>query len=258
MKLISSCFSIPKKGSLQKENEDFFFPLEGEIKRSHQSVAIADGASEGFLSKLWSKILTISYVAFDRTDLDMRLFTDFCIDVYNYQRDTYVQKRKERDNPLKWFEENLMVKGSFSTLLGVTFVKSSPIGGYWKADSVGDSCFFQLRDNLIEAFPVMGSSNFGNSPDLISSNPVYNLELESKIKIKTGHFFFGDSFYLMTDAIANWFINQIEEEKRPWVTLDEFLEADNEGLIKYINRLREENRLKNDDVTIVRVKLSEE
>jgi len=100
MKLISSCFSIPKKGSLPKENEDFYFPLGREIKRSHQSVAIADGASEGFLSKLWSKILTISYVAFDRTDLDMRLFTDFCIGVYNYQRDTYVKKRKESDNPL--------------------------------------------------------------------------------------------------------------------------------------------------------------
>jgi len=105
---------------------------------------------------------------------------------------------------------------------------------------------------------VMDSSNFGNSPDLISSNPAYNLELDNKIKIKTGQFLFGDAFYLMTDAVANWFIKQIAEEKRPWVTLDEFLEVDNEGLMEYINRLREENRLKNDDVTIARVKLLEE
>lgn len=258
MKLVSSCFSIPKKGSLPRENEDSFFPHEVEIKRNHLSVAIADGASEGFLSKLWSKILTISYVYFDRTDLDMRQFTDFCIDIYNYQMDTYIQKRKERNNPLKWFEENLMIKGSFSTLLGVTFVNSSPTGGRWKSYSVGDSCLFQLRDNLIDVFPMMDSSNFGNSPDLISSNPAYNLELESKVKVKTGHFLFGDSFYLMTDAIANWFITQIAEEKRPWVTLDEFLEVDYDGLNEYINHLRGENRLKNDDVTIARVTLLED
>jgi hypothetical protein len=258
MKLVSSCFSIPKQGGLPRENEDSFFPHEAEIKRNHLSVAIADGASEGFMSKLWSKILTISYVNFDRTDLDLRQFMDFCIDIYNYQMETYIQRRNERNNPLKWFEENLMIKGSFSTLLGVTFVDSSPTGGHWKSYSVGDSCLFQLRDDLIEVFPFMDSSTFGNSPDLISSNPAYNLELESRVKVKTGNFLFGDSFYLMTDAIAYWFITQIAEGKKPWITLDELFEVDNDGLNEYINHLRRENRLKNDDVTIARVNLLED
>ena len=62
----------------------------------------------------------------------------------------------------------------------------------------------------------------------------------------------------MTDAIANWFITQIAEEKRPWVTLDEFLEVDHDGLNEYINHLRDENRLKNDDITIARVTLLED
>lgn len=258
MKLISSFFSIPKKGSLPKENEDFFFPHEVEIIRDHLSVAIADGASEGFLSKLWSKILTISYVNFDRANMDIRQFTDFCIEVYDFQREKYIQRRTENNNPLKWFEENLMAKGSFSTLLGVTFVNTTPEGGYWRAYSVGDSCLFQLRDNIIESFPMNASSSFGNSPDLLSSNPAYNQELESKVKVKTGYFLFGDSFYLMTDAIANWFLTQIAEEKRPWVTLEEFVTIDYDGLNEYVNHLREENMLKNDDITIARVKLTEE
>jgi hypothetical protein len=258
MKLISSYFSVPKKGSLPNENEDFFFPHEVEIKRDHPSIAIADGASEGFLSKLWSKILAISYVNFDRTDLDIRQFTNFCIDVYNYQKEKYIQRRKENNNPLKWFEENLMAKGSFSTLLGVTFFNTTPEGGYWRSYSVGDSCIFQLRDSIVESFPMNDSSSFGNSPDLISSNPAYNQELESKVKVKTGYFLFGDSFYLMTDAIANWFITQIAEGKRPWVPLEEFLEMDYGGLTGYVNHLREENKLKNDDVTIARVKLTED
>ena len=258
MKLVSSHFSTPKKGGFPRENEDYFFPHEAEIRRNRLSVAIADGASEGFMSKLWSKILTISYVNFDRTDLDIRQFTDFCIDIYDYQMVVYIQRRKERNNPLRWFEENLMYKGSFSTLLGVTFVNSSPTGGHWKSYSVGDSCLFQLRDELIEVFPMMDSSAFGNSPDLISSNPAYNLELESRVKVKTGQFLFGDTFYLMTDAIAHWFVTQIEEEKMPWNTIDELLEADNDGLIEYIDHLQGENKLKNDDVTIARVNLLED
>jgi hypothetical protein len=256
MKLISSFFTIPKKGSQPKENEDFFYPHEVEIKRDHQSMAIADGASEGFLSKLWSKILTISYVNFDRKDLDIRQFTDFCIDVYDYQIERYIQKRKENNNPLKWFEENLMAKGSFSTLLGVTFFNSTPEGGYWRSISVGDSCLFQLRESVIESFPMNDSASFGNSPELISSNPAYNQELETKVKVKTGYFLFGDSFYLMTDAVANWFITQAAEGNRPWAALEELLETDR--LKDYVNHLREEGSLKNDDVTIARVKLAED
>lgn len=256
MKLISSFFTIPKKGSTPNENEDFFYPHEAEIKRDHQSMAIADGASEGFLSKLWSKILTISYVNFDRTDLDIHQFTDFCIDVYDDQREKYIQRRKENNNPLKWFEENLMIKGSFSTLLGVTFFNATPEGGYWRSISVGDSCLFQIRESVIESFPMGESSSFGNSPDLISSNPAYNQELETKVKVKTGYFLFGDSFYLMTDAVANWFIAQNAEGNRPWATLEELLETDR--LKDYVNQLREEGSLKNDDVTIARIKLAED
>ncbi|OGD44934.1 hypothetical protein A3K69_08530 [Candidatus Bathyarchaeota archaeon RBG_16_57_9] len=256
MKLISSLFTIPKRGSVPSENEDFYFQHDAEISRDHQTVAIADGASEGFLSKLWSKILTVSYVNFDRTDLDIRQFTDFCIDVYEHQRERYVQRRTEKNNPLKWFEENLMAKGSFSTLLGVSFSNSTPEGGYWRSISVGDSCLFQIRESVIESFPMNDSSAFGNSPELISSNPAYNQDLESKVKVKTGSFLFGDSFYLMTDAVANWFITQNAEGKRPWAILEELLETD--GLKDYVNHLRGEGSLKNDDVTIARVKLAED
>jgi hypothetical protein len=258
MKLISSFLSIPKRGSLPKENEDFFFPHEKEINRERFSIAIADGASEGFLSNLWSKVLTISYVNFDRLDLDVQLFTDFCIDVYNHQRERYIQRRRELNNPLKWFEENLMTKGSFSTLLGVTFIKNQQEGGYWKSYSIGDSCLFQIRDTLIEAFPTMDPLTFGNSPDLISSNPAYNEELESKIKVKTGAFVFGDSFYLMTDAIASWFLTLVAEGEKPWEHLEEYFEMEDYDLVDYINSLREDNRLKNDDTTIARLKIMEE
>jgi hypothetical protein len=111
---------------------------------------------------------------------------------------------------------------------------------------------------MIDAFPEIDSTGFGNSPDLIASNPAYNKELLNKVRVKSGEFLYGDIFYLMTDAVANWFIAQLEEGKRPWRTLDEYLNYDREGLTMYLTSLRNEGRLKNDDVTIARVKTLEE
>lgn len=258
MKLVSSSYTIPKRGGVSSENEDHYFPYEPEITRNHHSVAIADGASEGFLSKLWSKILTISYVNWDTTDVDMRLFTDFCIDIYEHHRKRYIERRKEKNNPLKWFEENLMAKGSFSTLLGLSFEDSTPGGGFWVSYSVGDSCLIQFREKVVNTFPEIGSADFGNSPNLIASNPIYNKELPNKVKVKTGEFYYGDIFYLMTDAIANWFITQLEAGETPWNTLNEYLDNDHEALTNYLTLLRDEGKLKNDDVTIARVTILEE
>jgi hypothetical protein len=188
----------------------------------------------------------------------MRPFIDFCIEMYEHQRSRYLERREEEAAPLKWFEENLMAKGSFSTLLGLSFENSTPEGGYWVSYSVGDSCLFQLRQGIIDVFPEMDSIGFGNSPALIASNPVYNKELLSKVKMSSGVFLYGDIFYLMTDAVAKWFIAQLEEGKRPWHTLDAYLDYDREGLTMYLTSLRDMGILKNDDVTIARVKILEE
>lgn len=258
MRLVSVNYSIPKRGGLPYENEDHYFPYEAEIRRDHHSVAIADGASEGFLSRLWSKILTISYVNWDTSDVNMRQYIDFCIDIYEDQRVKYLQRRVESGNPLKWFEENLMAKGSFSTLLGLSFMDDGPFGGYWASYCVGDSCLFHFREAVIDVFPELDSGGFSNSPDLIASNPVYNRDVLDRVVTKTGEYLYGDVFYLMTDAIANWFVNKLEANERPWETLDGYLDGDHVEFTEFLMGLRDEGELKNDDVTIARVTVLEE
>ena len=42
--------------------------------------------------------------------------------------------------------------------------------GYWKVAAYGDSCIFHIRNsNLIKSFPLSYSSEFNNTPNLISS-----------------------------------------------------------------------------------------
>ena len=256
MKLTSTIFTTPKKGGYVSENEDYYFPKEPTIKRDHHSVAISDGASEGFMSRLWSKVLTICYVNWDTTEVNIPEYIDFCIEIYEIQKQKYLKKREMENKPLKWFEENLMAKGSFATLLGLSFVDSKTKGGHWKSYSIGDSCLIQLRENIITIFPKMNSNSFTNNPNLISTNPNYNKNIQPQIK--TGEWRNGDTFYLMTDAIANWFHQEIEQKRKPWTIIDQFIENNKQGLNQFIAYLREAKKLKNDDVTIARVQIHED
>jgi hypothetical protein len=64
----------------------------------------------------------------------------------------------------------------------------------------------------------------------------------------------GDSFYLMTDALACWFLRGVEREEDPCATLDELAgkeEPDPFGSL--IAELRASGSIRNDDVTLLAV-----
>ena len=61
----------------------------------------------------------------------------------------------------------------------------------------------------------------------------------------------GDRFFLATDALAQWFLKQIEDQGRPWETLAAVCEGDEEGFAAWIDTLRDEKEIRNDDVTLL-------
>ena len=60
-----------------------------------------------------------------------------------------------------------------------------------------------------------------------------------------------DVFYLMTDAIASWFLRSVEDGARPSALLDPVDEG--EDFERWIESLRESGAMRNDDVTVLRV-----
>ncbi len=122
--------------------------------------------------------------------------------------------------------------------------------GKWVAVALGDSCLFQVRDNkLIHCFPVSSSAEFTNSPPLVSSNLSPN-QYKRAVK-KEDDWQKGDKFYLMTDALACWFLHQCEKKNITSELLNNLDSQTDEQFKAWISQLRDNKEIRNDDVTLI-------
>ncbi len=247
-------FHLPKFGNEKNEYEDAFAPKRhGRFECNSLSLAIADGASESSFAAEWAKMLTRAYVKepfFNVPHLQSQ------IEKLADRWKSFVQRR-----PMPWFAEEKVRMGAFSTLLGIHLSEDSTDAmqtGKWSTIAVGDSCLFQVRgDILTESFPISKSSDFGISPTLLSSNDSKNKSVWDQVAFKAARWQIGDMFFLVTDALAFWFLSQHEHNERPWEILAGFVEDNNpiESFTTWVNNARASSTLKNDDVTLMIVKL---
>jgi hypothetical protein len=104
-------------------------------------------------------------------------------------------------------------------------------------------------DNLLMAFPLDRAEQFNSRPVLLSSNPSYNHRSLSEARFKEGEGRAGDMFFLVTDALAQWFLAQYEGQFKPWDTFCGL--RSKEDFEKLISQLREERSIRNDDTTLL-------
>ncbi len=57
----------------------------------------------------------------------------------------------------------------------------------------------------------------------------------------------------MTDALACWFFKEREQGNKPWMLLRDLDTQGNVSFEKFISVLRSAGRMKNDDVTLLRI-----
>jgi len=247
-------FWLQKLGNEQEDYEDAFASKNKDIINNISiTLAVADGATESLFASIWAKMLTKSFVEkpfFIRRTLQRRTN-----DLSNeWQR--YIQSL----GPLPWYAEEKTHLGAFATILGVRFKskRNSQHSGSWSAIALGDTCLFQIRNNeLICSFPISSADKFGRFPHLLSSNLSYNLVVWDKVRFKKSEWRTGDLFILATDALAYWFLSQNEQNKKPWndiLNLTRNL-SPSESFKSWVNDLRKSSQLKNDDVTILLLRL---
>jgi hypothetical protein len=167
-------------------------------------------------------------------------------------------KNEVSRKPLPWYAEEKLRSGAFSSLLGLILTEAR--GGNavtWSVMAVGDSCLFVVRDDaLLASFPIQASDRFDNSPNLISSVPSRNESLDTFLCVETGLARSGDTFYLLTDALACWFLGRYEEGTAPWTTLNGVGDGTwHESVADWMMGEQRENRIRNDDVTMLRIRL---
>ncbi len=236
-------FALPKRGNSAEEYEDAFG---GDPKTGR--FAVADGASESSFAGTWARILTNGFLQ-GAIDPDPAAWL-------KPLRRRWAEEVGGLQLP--WYAEEKRDHGAFATFLGLEVERSATETlGRWTAYSVGDACLFHLRhDELLAAFPLENADDFGNQPPLLGSRgiapaaPLQQLEGTCELN---------DYLLLMTDALAQWFLRRHEKAMRPWVSLVKRLAEPNADavLTEYVEKLRDKDELRNDDVTLIAVRLQQ-
>jgi hypothetical protein len=230
-----TAYRLPKQGNTEAECEDAY-AADPQIGR----FAIADGASESAFARPWAEALAAGFVAHPGPWSGW----------LPAARAAW-HKRFESDS-MSWYAEAKFQDGAFATLLGLALCRSPRRDGRlrWRALAVGDCCLFQLRgDRLRRAFPVTRSTDFDNRPALLGSRSALPHSPPCKRCRARGVWRPGDVFLLMTDALAQWFLREVEDGERPWILLASA--QDEAAFSALVEQLRASRRLRNDDTSLL-------
>jgi hypothetical protein len=149
--------------------------------------------------------------------------------------------------------------GSFATMLGFEIDGLDGPEPRWRAVALGDTVLFQVRaGRLITVFPPLGPDDFGAMPDGVHTARA-SLDRMTEHLLTGGGMLQADDFlFAATDAMAQWILRFIERDAvKLWSTLTTLAHPD--VFARLVDDQRREqdsaNRMKNDDVTLMRLRL---
>src|SRR5262245_1264051 len=230
-------FRLPRRGHAAEECDD---ALACAAERGR--FAVADGAAESAQSGLWARLLVETFAHGE----SLPAWPGW---IAAAQARWAEEASPGPDAPVPWYLEDRHRQGAFATFLGLALDETS-----WLAVAVGDSCLFHVREGrLSAAFPLERSSQFDNTPWLVGSRTdPQGVPLE-RGAVQGGEARPGDRLWLMTDALARWFLLEFEAGNRPWEGLERLGDAGT--FAAWVEGQREARRLRNDDTTLVGVLL---
>jgi hypothetical protein len=238
---------FPKSGHSGDEYEDAFSQAETEDISGGKRLrlAIADGATESSFSKEWAELLTTHFC---QKMLHRKHIHQWLAEVAQQWTDA-VSGRE-----LPWYAAHKLDQGAFAAFLGCDLDLQK---GILRSIAVGDCCQFLIRnETLISSFPLENSADFGNTPFLLSSRTESNKGLREHVHVLVHQLQPGDRIILATDALACWFLAEIEKEEKPWLELENLLSRSQESQLGWLENLRKEKRIRNDDTTFALLQIT--
>jgi hypothetical protein len=232
-------FWLARRGNTPAEYEDAFAADDAAGR-----YAVADGATESGFAALWARLLVDGFV--ERPGEDVQSFPA-AIAPLQERWGSDVRSRK-----LPWHARPSARQGAFATFLGIMV-----LGDRWQAVAVGDTCLFHTRGHeLLRAFPLDRSANFGNVPPLIGARTPVEVLRARQCLWTDARGQAGDRLWMTTDALAQWCLAECESGGNPWQMLESLLEGTGGGdFAAWIEGLRDAGRLRNDDVTLLAIRV---
>jgi len=149
--------------------------------------------------------------------------------------------------------------GSFATMLGFEIDELDGPGPRWRAVALGDTVLFHLRSGrLIDVFPPMGPDDFGTLPDGVHTARASLDRMTERLLTGGGTLQAGDFLFAATDAMAQWILRAVErDEASLWPALTTLVHPDVFARLVEDQRREQDSakRMKNDDVTLMRLRL---
>jgi hypothetical protein len=251
MKLAIKGFIAPKLNEKYSDCADNYAD-----NLSSNKFAISDGVTKSFYSSVWSKLLVEKFV--QKKELISKDTIDSLIK--DCQEEWYKKVTVEVDKPdIPWFTKKSYVEKKFAmaTFIGLQFHEKEE-QWKWNAIGLGDSYLIFIPtqtekepEKWIEVATMENSKEpvFDNYPNYYAS--IGNQHKGEACFIEDQDLVEG-TFYLMTDALAEWFFNEKEtaiEKIKKWKSQDDYID--------FIADERADKLLKDDDSAIMIIEVSE-
>ena len=257
-------FSEPKSGYEAAEWQDcacggVISDPNGPVSRAR--FIVLDGAAGAYDPVRWVDQLVTSFIppaGPQGVPAGPRLDPTSMRDWFGAMQDRWTAARPVFDNVIeerKWAET-----GSFATLLGFEISGLDGPEPSWQAVALGDTVLFHVRaDQLRATFPPLGPDDFGTRPDGVHTKRSSLDQMTERLELSSGVLAPADFLFAATDAMAHWILRAIRrEEQKVWRTLAGFAHPD--VFTRFVSDQRKEidiaKRLKNDDVTLMRLRIA--
>ena len=223
---------------IQKSSAEFYEFIQDKyaVSNGGDTVAIADGATQGFKSEIWAKMLVDLFVQepiFEPERL-YKIFEKAALDFRN-------QEHVFSDNPaIRAVERKKIEYGGFSTFMGVTIQHDN-----LKYISSGDVCLFIIREGkIVISFPFETIEELDADNGFLGTTKIFNNEqtLDSFF-VQDFRISKDDKIVMATDALARYFLKENNTDILKVSNFSEFKD--------YVIRLWESKILEDDDITLV-------
>jgi len=238
-------FLTPKHGLSAAECEDSIG-----IDRRRMRFAVADGATEGFDSRRWARLLTRNWMRGACPVIAPEQFATW-LPPLGQRLDSYWA-----DKQLPWYAEEKSRAGAFAAFAGVAF-SATESGLAWNAAVIGDTCIFRIADGRpAEVLGDLPGASSNGRPTLLPSKPALQLDALARMSSGSGLASPGEVFLILTDAIAAWYVRVLEVDQELADRFSLLLAGSRRSeLSDLVGAERERGLLRNDDVAAVRVEV---
>ncbi len=242
--------SLPKEGYSLKECEDKSAVNTDLDLTKTIKVAIADGVSQASFSGVWAELLVNNFIKVNQS-INLEKSDMNWLETSQQQWQNWLNKQQ-----LSWFaQRKLKVDGgSYSTFLGLRIYQEYQ-QYKWEALGIGDSCLFVVENGqLVQSFPCNNSSQLSGIPSQICTSSTADF-LKQKALFDQGIIRAKTHFYLVTDALAGWIFDTLEQHQNPWLTLNKFTDANYKNFEPWVKQLRQDRKIRDDDTTLVHLEI---